>query len=67
MKKYIKYKRISEIFNQEQIQETFDSFITDGWEILYYNEIIKDDDRIHVTIIIGKANEGRTKTSFLNG
>jgi len=65
---YIKYKRIADIFNSEMLQEKLDSFIVEGWEIIYYNEKIMEktqtDERIFVTIVVGKPNEGvgRTKT-----
>jgi hypothetical protein len=38
MEQYIKYKRIHEIYTDNDIQELFDLLITTGWEIIYYYE-----------------------------
>lgn len=61
MGKYVKYKRTSEILNNKQLQEKFDLMIADGWEIIHYNEKILDiepNERIHVTMVLGKPNGG---------
>jgi len=40
MEKYIKYKRIVKQINDDyDTQDFFDELITEGWEIIYYNEI----------------------------
>jgi hypothetical protein len=63
MEKPIKYKRFSGTYNKESLQAFFDELITDGWEIIYYNEMVRssgvltstpDEISIHVTIIGGK-------------
>lgn len=63
MGKYVKYKRITEIFNSKMLQEKLDSFVIDGWDIIHYTEKILDSnpdaERILVTIVIGKPNLGK--------
>lgn len=61
MGKYIKYRRISEIYEPQQIEDLFDSIVKEGWELLHYNEKIletKPVDRIHVVVVMGKLNMG---------
>lgn len=45
MNKFIKYKRIVETVhdNHEEIQKFFDKLITDGWEIINYNETCRSE------------------------
>lgn len=45
MDKYIKYKRIVETVhdNHEEIQKFLDKLITDGWEIINYNETCRSE------------------------
>lgn len=67
MNKYIKYKRIYEKTNDEEIQSILDNLIVEGWEIIYYNESNKnisitevmysDKHVFHVTILAGKKNQ----------
>lgn len=57
---YVKYKRIKKTFNvnkktDEYIQEFFDDLVKDGFDIIYYNEIINQLD-IHLTILVGRKN-----------
>jgi hypothetical protein len=63
MERYIKYKRFTGTFNETTIQEFFDKLVSDGWEIIYYNEVQQPagiltnaptDVIIHLTIIGGK-------------
>jgi hypothetical protein len=60
MVQIIKYKRFSETHTETSIQNFFDKLITDGWEIIYYNEIIQssgvltstpNEVSIHVTAV----------------
>ena len=39
MERYIKYKRFVELLEPHEIQKFLDDIITEGWEIIYYNEI----------------------------
>ena len=66
MEKYIKYKRFSETHNEMSIQELYDRLVTDGWEIIYYNEIRQatgqlsntpQEVNIHVVIVAGKKQD----------
>ena len=66
MEKYIKYKRFNEVYTESTIQEFFDRLITEGWEIIYYEEIRKssgpitntpDEISIHVTVVAGKKQD----------
>ena len=62
MGKYIKYKRISEILSPKEIEEHFDQFVIEGWEIISYKETTIERttkfERIHVSIVLGKLNIG---------
>jgi len=66
MESYIKYKRFAETHTEISIQEFFDKLITEGWEIIYYNEIRQpsgmlsgtpQEVNIHITIVGGKRQE----------
>ena len=52
MKKYIKYKRETAIFNpadddfEAELQDFYDQIIIDGFEIIYYNEDKKMKDNL---------------------
>lgn len=62
MEKFIKYKRISGIYIESNLQKLFDGFITEGWEIVSYHEgdvvIVEESElaieKIPVTIVVGK-------------
>jgi hypothetical protein len=55
MEKYIKYKRIAELVDDVTLSQLFDQLITEGWEIIYYNEIVLADMNIlKVIIVVGK-------------
>ena len=43
METYIKYKRFEQEINDGNLQDFFDDLIKEGWQIIYYNEIIKID------------------------
>jgi len=52
-----KYKRFyKEINNDEEIQVFLDKLTTEGWNIIYYDEKIKDVKTI-VIIIVCKKNQ----------
>lgn len=53
MSNYIKYKRIHERILLNDIEKLFDKLITEGWEIISYDEI-KHTSTIEVTMIVGK-------------
>ena len=66
MEKYIKYKRFTGMHNETNIQELYDKLITEGWEIIYYNEIRQpsgmltnspQEVNIHVVVVAGKRQE----------
>jgi hypothetical protein len=59
MERFIKYQRFSkDIQNVNiEIQPFLDDLIKDGWEIISYNERIKDAYTLTVTIIGGKKQE----------
>jgi len=55
MKKYIKYKRfVNEFDNEGMIQDFLDDLITDGWEIIYYDETPKTVTTLTIIILAGK-------------
>lgn len=65
MEKYIKYKRIvKNIYennkNEFDTQDFFDKLITDGWDIIYYNENEKKSNHpdltssLKITVVVGK-------------
>ncbi len=74
MERYIKYKRFSESHNETSLQGLYDKLITEGWDIIYYNEIMHPvgaqanpaDIMIHVVILAGKRQgDTLTKTVVL--
>jgi basic membrane lipoprotein Med (substrate-binding protein (PBP1-ABC) superfamily) len=55
MEKYIKYKRFTKDFiDNDKIQEFFDELITDGWDIIYYQEEPKDVKTLNIVVVVGK-------------
>lgn len=63
MNKYIKYKRFNLNFDckhgvvdNEKLQNFFDELVIEGYDIIYYNEIIKDRD-FKVTVVCGKIRK----------
>ena len=58
MEKYIKYKRFTrELNGNEGIQIFLDEISSGGWDIISYNEAIKDIHTIVITIIAGKKQK----------
>jgi len=50
-----KYKRfIKEVNKAEEIQTFFDELTTEGWNIIYYNEKIKDVHTIALIVVCKK-------------
>lgn len=45
MNRYISYKRISKIITPDELDEIFKSLISDGYEIIYY------DEKIHYIVL----------------
>jgi hypothetical protein len=43
METFIKYKRFEQVIDGENPQDFFDDLIKEGWQIIFYNEIIKID------------------------
>ena len=43
METFIKYKRFEQEINDGNLQDFFDDLIKEGWQIIFYNEIIKID------------------------
>lgn len=55
MEKYIKYKRfVYNVNGDEEIQKVLDEVSAGGWDIIYYDEIIKDTKTLTITIVGGK-------------
>ena len=60
MERYNKYKRIEEKLTLPELQVLFDELITDGFEIIYYNEKKEEVNNvwgkpeINVVIVAGK-------------
>ena len=55
MEKYIKYKRfVYNVNGDEEIQSVLDELSSGGWNIVNYNEKLKDVTTITLTIIGGK-------------
>jgi hypothetical protein len=66
MEKYIRYKRFAETHNERTLQDFYDRLITEGWEIIYYNEIRQptgqlsatpQEINIHVIALCGKKQD----------
>ena len=66
MERYIKYKRFSEVHTENSIQNFFDKLVSEGWEIIYYDEVKKSSGTltdtpgeisIHITVLAGKKQE----------
>jgi len=59
---YVKYNRIKRTFNitdkkiDDNIQEFFDDLVKDGFDIIYYNEVV-NQSYIHMTILVGRKNQ----------
>ena len=43
METFIRYKRFEQVIDGENPQDFFDDLIKEGWQIIFYNEIIKID------------------------
>jgi len=55
MEAYIKYQRfVRKLNGDKEIQKFLDEIVTDGWEIICYNETIIDFVTLNVTILGGK-------------
>ena len=55
MEKYIKYKRfVYNLNGDEEIQKSLDEISAGRWDIVYYNEKLKDMLTMTLTIIGGK-------------
>jgi hypothetical protein len=66
MEKYVRYKRFSETHTEITVQEFYNKLITEGWEIIYYNEIIHpvgalaggpQNMTFYVVVVAGKRQE----------
>ena len=60
MEKIIKYKRFVETHTEKTLQEFYDKLVSEGWEIIYYDEIRQSSGtltnspqeiNIHVTVV----------------
>jgi len=55
MEKYIKYKRFTKELNgDEEIQKFLDEISSGGWDIISYDEKIKDTKTMVITVVAGK-------------
>ena len=70
MERYIKYKRFSEVHIESTIQGFLDKIVSEGWEIIYYDEMRKssgvlsntaEEITIHITVLAGKRQETELK------
>lgn len=51
-----KYKRFyKEINGDEEIQTFLDELTTEGWNIIYYDEKIKDVTKMVITVVCSKT------------
>lgn len=71
MERYIKYKRISKKFknnydksNEYETQKFFDDLISDGWEIIYYDETIEKTTidsnhlpELEIVVVVGRKQK----------
>jgi hypothetical protein len=60
MEAYIKYKRFEEILNEVELSIFFDKLITDGWQIIHYQEK-KSYGEISLVILAGKRQDNELK------
>ena len=52
---YIKFKRVHETMGQTQLQDYLDRLVVDGFDVLYYNEnILNNNNLIEFTMLLGK-------------
>jgi hypothetical protein len=67
MEKIIRYKRFVETHDESTIQDFYDKLVTEGWEIIYYNEIRQasgtltnspQEVRIHIVALCAKKQSG---------
>lgn len=63
MNDFIRYKREIKYFQSEvKLQEYFNQLISEGWEIIYYNEKsyinnqAEPDFDLTITVVLGKHN-----------
>ena len=72
MELYIRYKRFEVVTTENKIQEFFDELIKEGWQIIYYNELVKveyvvqgnetaTNRKIFVTVVAGKKQDNTLK------
>ena len=55
MEKYIKYKRFTKELNgDEEIQKFLDEISSGGWDVISYDEKIKDTKTMVITVVAGK-------------
>ena len=55
MEDYIKYKRFTQNFeNEDDIQLFFDTLITDGWQIISYYESANDITTLNIVVVAGR-------------
>ena len=58
MEEYIRYKRFTKQFdNVINIQSFFDELITDGWQIISYNEQPMDVKTLSIIVVAGIRKE----------
>jgi hypothetical protein len=70
MERYIKYKRFAETHPESTVQDFYDRLVTEGWEIIYYNEIrcasgvlssSPQEANIHIVVLAGKRQDDGLK------
>ena len=55
MEKFIKYERFQKYVNGDtEIQKFFDDIVSGGWEIVHYEEKIKNVTTMEIIIVGGK-------------
>lgn len=55
MEAYIRYHRfVKDLNGEKEIQAFLDEIVKEGWEIIYYNESVKDAFTLTIKILGGK-------------
>jgi hypothetical protein len=60
METYIRYKRFHKEINEEDIQAFLDELVKDGWEIISYNESIREISKkiiLFIVVLAGKKQD----------
>jgi hypothetical protein len=61
MSQYVRYERIQSIFDEDMLREKLKIIVENGWDIIHYDEKIKDENKFQVLILCGVPNKGKKK------